>query len=624
MDVRSRSHLRTSLLFALAGLAGCGGGGGGSSNPGGPSPLVPGSVSGFVRDIGTGVGVAGATVSAGDKTTTTDGRGYFTIANLPAGPVLLGVSKSGYAPAYATPRASDKPESTFVTLKAQGNPQSYSPAAARTLSQATEAGPYAVSFAAGSLDTTDSSLKVSITPVDPTKEASVLPGSLVTGDQTLLFPVTFAEFSILDSKGQRVQLKAGQSATVELPIPPALRSQYPLASKIHCYAYNPQTGAWEDFVDGTVRASSVDGSSPVLAAAIKHFSWYGGAPEGNKCVDVYGKVVSLVDGRPLGNARVEASPGGTTYTDADGNFMVTAGTGASASYVAYQTGYDIDGSLTGMPGAKYIEFGQVNEELVGLVSKPCKANAPPAAMPAAGTRGGKDNPINIKVGAISKVAYEVTATFTASGGAGGVVVSVQEGLPDAKGKLISPMPTSGSKITVSNGTTSAMLMQLAAGAYGLVSQAITITKGKTYTLAIDADGNGSIDGSGSVSIVGDLAWTLPTAGGTYPAANFTATWTDSGTTLGGPGYTAVYEVAFQGPSTGLYFGTDRSFKAFDALKGMGTPLPAGSYSGSLIGFSGFLTAASGSITQSKNITGVGLSGTAFSVTQGPSVSFKLQ
>ena len=58
-----------------------------------------------------------------------------------------------------------------------------------------------------------------------------------------------------------------------------------------------------------MQLSTVDGTSPVLAASVRHFSWYGGAPEGNNCVDVYVKVVSAVDGTPLGNARVEASPG---------------------------------------------------------------------------------------------------------------------------------------------------------------------------------------------------------------------------------------------------------------------------------------------------------------------------
>jgi hypothetical protein len=119
---------------------------------------------------------------------------------------------------------------------------------------------------------------------------------------------TFAEFTLRDTAGNRVNLKAAASATVELPIPPPLRSTYPAGKKIHCYAYDPATGKWEGFVEGTVQTSSVDGTSPVLAAAIRHFSWYGAAPLGSDCADIYVSVVSAVDGKPLPNARVEVTP----------------------------------------------------------------------------------------------------------------------------------------------------------------------------------------------------------------------------------------------------------------------------------------------------------------------------
>ncbi len=106
------------------------------------------------------------------------------------------------------------------------------------MSEKTEAGPYAVIFQANRFDTTDTNLKISITPLDPTKERTALPGSLVTGgaSPSLLLPVTFAEFSILDSAGKRVNLKSSASGLVELPIPPSLRSAYPNGTKIHCYA----------------------------------------------------------------------------------------------------------------------------------------------------------------------------------------------------------------------------------------------------------------------------------------------------------------------------------------------------------------------------------------------------
>ena len=318
------------------------------------------------------------------------------------------------------------------------------------------------------MDTTDTNLTVSITPLDPTKEQAALPGSLVSGGATpsLLVPVTFAEFTIRDSTGKRVNLLPSASAQVELPIPPALRSAYPLDTKIHCYAYDATTGKWEDFVEGTVKLSSVDGTSPVLAASVRHFSWYGGAPQGNNCVDVYVKVVSAVDGKPLGNARVEASPGTVAYTDADGNALVRSAIGNTPStYVAYQTGYDVDGSLTGLKGAKYIEFGKVEEDLVGLVQKPCTGDPGPTPGQSNVT-GSQSTPLVLSIGRLTGLLYQATAILSAgeSGTRGQVQVILEEGVPGPDGMIVDPMPAGGAKITVAEmGGTPVALTEIAAG-----------------------------------------------------------------------------------------------------------------------------------------------------------------
>lgn len=628
MTARPTHHVFLLALWSLGLLEACNCGGSSRS-----SPFAPRSVNGLVMNQATGVGIAEATVTGGGKSAVTDSRGYFSLDGLEAGQVTLTITHEDFAPAYATPRvSSDKAESTLVSMKASGATQRFNPSVEKTLTQSTEAGPYAVTFAAGSLDTTDTELTVAITPVDPTKEREVLPGSLVTASSTVLFPVTFAEFSILDSAGNRVQLKSGQSATVELPIPPRLRAQYELGAKIHCYAFNPATGAWDDFVDGVVRTSTVDGSTPVLAAAIKHFSWYGGAPEGNDCFDVVGRVVSAVDGKPLGNARVEATPGAYTYTDADGYFSVVA-SGTSTSFFAYQTGYDVDGSLTGTPGAKYIEYGEVQEVLSGLVKKECSASAPAGGAPPAGTLGGRDNPVVVKVGAIAKEAYEVVAILSGGEGTspGSITVTIQSGLPGPNGDLTNTSPASGAKVTISSGAASAAVPEIfpGTGMYTLAGgSGLSITKGRTYQVAIDVDGNGSIDGSGTASTVGDLAFTVPTAGGTYPAAGFNVSWTDTGTTLGGAGYSAVYFLSISGTggtnAGSFQFGSSLQVTPYDMLKGPGTPLPPGSYTASLFGYSGFAPNAGSGLIQSNNIRGVGLTGTAYSLADATEVSFTLQ
>jgi hypothetical protein len=383
---------KTSRLVPLALstlLAACSGGGGKSGMSGPPpvttTPAPPNSVNGIVTDIGTGARLAGVTVSGGGKTTTTAADGTFTLATLAAGPVSLAATGAGYAPGYATAQSSNTAaDALMLNIKRGGTAQAYDPTITATFSQLTEAGPYQVTLPANSLDTTDTALSVSITPLDPTKEVSALPGNLSIGSQVLL-PVTFAEFTILDSAGNRVNLKPAASATVELPIPAALRASYPASTTIHCYAYDPATGQWGDFVTGTVGPSSVDGTTPVLSATIRHFSWYGGAPQGTNCVDTWVRVLSAVDGTPLGNARVEATPGTVGYTDADGWALVRSAVGGTSStFTAYQTGIDVDGSLTGIPGAKFIEFGRVDDDLAGPATGASTAAAPswpPATSP---------------------------------------------------------------------------------------------------------------------------------------------------------------------------------------------------------------------------------------------------
>jgi hypothetical protein len=612
-----------TVAIALMGqvLAACGSdsnGGPAPNDAGGPSG--PGTVYGIVTDIGTGAGVAGAVVSGGGQTTTTDSHGGFTLAGLVQGSVNLAVDGKDYAPAFTTTKISDTTQPAFITVKKQGQPQSYNRQSSMTLSQKTEAGPYAVILQPDSLETGDSTLQVSITPLDPTKEREALPGSLVSGGvmSSLLVPVTFAEFSILDAAGKRVNLKAAANAQVELPIPPSLRPSYPMGAKIHCYSFDPSTAKWEDFVEGTVQVSSVDKSTPVLAASVRHFSWYGGAPQGNNCVDVYVNVVSAVDGKPLPNARVEASPGTVAYTDASGTALVRSAVGTMGStYTAYQTGIDVDGTLTGTKGAKYIEFGKVEEDLVGLVQKPCTGDPGPTPGQAA-VRGSQQMPLTLKIGRVTGALYEATAILSAgdTDQSGQVQVILEQGPPGPDGKIVDGMAASGAKITVTEGGGMPMMLAELAPGTGVyaVTAGLKITAGKSYLISIDADGNGSIDGTGSVFALGKLAWTNPTEGATVASAGLVARWSDTGSELGGAAYAPLYYVNITNMTANdgaLYIGTDRQFTAQSIINPM-VGLSPGMYTGTVIGFSGPFATSTG-LGTSNNITGAGVTGVFYSV-----------
>ncbi|WP_051195846.1 DUF4249 family protein [Meiothermus rufus] len=603
------------MAFLLGLLAACGSGDSGGGNNG---SSAPNTVVGLVTDIGSGARLAGVTVRVvgSSQTTTTDSRGEFILQNLPPGLVKVDVEKAGYAPGHGLAESTSSAQAMLIALKKEGAEQSYNPTQARTLFQRTEAGPYAVIFQPNSLNSTDPNLRVVVTPLDPTKEDSALPGDLIAGgaSPTPLGAVTFAEFSILDSQNRRVNLKPGSSAIVELPIPPELCSRYNIGDKIHCYAYNPQTGRWEDFVEGTVERSSVDGTTPVLRASIRHFSWYGGAPavQDQECVDV--EVRNRFG--PLAGAVVTARPGLRAVTNRLGHAEITIEKGVPVNFTATKTYTDTfvdnNGNLIPKPGAKVIDIGRVYEDdLIGLDGKnytrtpgPCPGASGQSVRPAA------TNPLPIRVAPAPEGFFRAIALLQPGGL---VMVQLEKGIPNADGDLEDAEPASGAKITISdNAGKEATLSELAPGTY--FANNFNVEPGKRYTLNIDADGNGSIDGSGSAFAVGTVAWSNLSHGGTYSAASLTAAWSDSGSAQ--PGYSALYQVSFQriggsGVSDmAFYLGSERSFQP-RAQTDPPTPLVPGTYTVMLSAFSGALSGGYLDITD--NITGIGMQGQIYSL-----------
>jgi len=613
-------------MFGVILIGACGGGGGGSTPTptvsGTPAPTGGGTINGLVTDASTGARLAGVAVTGGGQTATTDSHGAYTLGGFTGGTsVAVSFDKTGYALGHGNAEIGVNAAPLLLSLKKEGARTSYNAPAstAITISQATEAGPYAVIFTPGTLDTTDTALKVSVTPLDPTKESSVLPGNLATAS-VMLAPLTFAEFSVFDSTGARVNLLSGQTATVEMPIPPDLRArpeyQIDLVNPkiVHCYSYNPVTGQWEDFVVGTIVKSSVDGTTPVLRADIHHFSWYGGAPQSNDCIDVYGRVVSAVDGKPLPFARVEAFPGTVATSDANGNFVVVTTRTGENSFTASRTFIDTDGSVSGTPGAKVIEFGKVVDELIGLVTRPCGSVVTPPPIPTPPPTPS----VIIKIGGIGLLSYQVNAFLTDTD----VFASLYEANPDGS----QGAPVSGAIMVLSGPGGPVTLTEPGTGVY-LAS--LSTTPGGRYTLTIDADHNGSIDGTGSVNAVGSIAWTTPTNGATLSAAGFNnAQWSDSGAAV--TGYSVVYFANISNTSgttaaIASYTGSDLHFNPVNLLSNPANQaLPAGPYSALLFGFSGPYQPGGTNWTPTNNITGATVSGKFYSFGIAPSINFTLQ
>jgi hypothetical protein len=227
----------------------------------------------------------------------------------------------------------------------------------------------------------------------------------------------------------------------------------------------------------------------------------------------------------------------------------------------------------------------------------------------------------LPVGRVTGVLYEASAILTAGDGStpGQVQVFVKEGIPGPDGTIEGGEPTSGAIIRfseVGSSDAAVTLSEISAG-FGVYTApaGVEITPGKLYSVSIDGDGNGSIDGTGSAFALGKVEWTSPKDGDTVSSADFTASWSDSGSELGGAGYAALYEAvisANDGPGDGaIYVGTEREFLVKSFVTPDAAGLQPGSYTGTLIGFSGAL--AGGGVSVSNNINGVGMTGVFYSM-----------
>jgi hypothetical protein len=612
-----------------------------------PPPSGEEAVTGVVRDANTARRLEGVTVTGAGASATTDAEGAFTLEGLPSGTVRLTFDLSGYAQSFANAEAGAQESSVLVSLKRQGRFQAYDAATEATLVETTEVGPYALILRPNTLDTADRNLQVAITPVDPTREFPALPGEL-TSDGMPLVPLTFAEYTILDESGNRVNLRADSEAIVELPIPIELRAHYEMGRMIHCFSYNPVTGQWQDFVEGVVTSSSVDGHTPVVRASIKHFSWYGAAPMDEDCVHLYGQVISLVDGQPLAGARVEAFPGTATYTDANGRFRVATTAGGPPPEIhAYQVTTDVDGSISGMPGAKVITFGKLADiPLVGLVRFPCSEVAALGLEPLGS--GSEDDPLVIEVGYVEGI-YEAFAWLmhqvnpvaaldqlqalgisvpqgaleAADAVPGSAFVLLNSVLPDE-----SSIPVSGARVII-RWDGGEVILEEEDFIEGWYQASFDITPGERYTVDIDLGGDGSIDGSGSVFAVGNVAFTHPEDGAVLPAAGLTLSWSDSAVGVR-PDYTVLYAVmAYREDSEDytFYSGSERSFAARSQRPDReGQPLLPGPYWASLWALSGAFEDLGTGLVATNNITGFNLSGRFYSMSGGAQseIGFELE
>jgi hypothetical protein len=298
-----------------------------------PSAVVAaasGSVSGRVVDASTGLGLAGVKVSMAASNSisgSTDSGGNFTLSTVPAASrVTLLFNSSSHADGAAITsvtagRSSDvqlrlvKRVSAIDLPTASGGTVIGAGGQGRVLLPAN-----ALQTASGSA--ASGSARVHLTPISAAADSSVLPGdytSLVGSVTTPIDMYGALELRLTDSGGAALALRAGQTATLRIPV--ATRSDT-LPVTLSLFAFDSNSGRW--LQEGTATLGGTEPDYYYEGSVSRSGVW--AAAQALDAVRVSGCVVDVTGARVAG-ARISSD--GVNYsgvssavTDAAGNFGI--------------------------------------------------------------------------------------------------------------------------------------------------------------------------------------------------------------------------------------------------------------------------------------------------------------
>lgn len=329
----------SALLLGLGALApaACssdsGSSGGGGSSPGGSNGISATGVFGTVKDS-TGAPIAGATVSVGGTSTTTDAAGTFK-TRAAAGDVVVSVRAKGFADGFARVTVStDTASAAHLRLLRMEGPFSVDATAGGTATGSRGAKvvvpPGGLVDRAGAAVT--GAVDVFVTPVDPGDpvQGRAAPELLA---QSASGQVALTSFGMLDvtieQAGERVQVAPGSSLAVSIPVPAGPTAP---PSTVPLWSFDVVKGLWVSEGDLTL-----DTAAGVYQGSIPHMSWWNAdIEEETSCV--CGTVLSSA-GVPVGGAQIFSSGvgygGGTSATSGpDGNFCIATKLGAKVQITA--------------------------------------------------------------------------------------------------------------------------------------------------------------------------------------------------------------------------------------------------------------------------------------------------
>ncbi|MES2535929.1 MAG: carboxypeptidase regulatory-like domain-containing protein [Pseudomonadota bacterium] len=330
-DMRKMCRSLALAAVALMTLNGCGGGGGTEDTPTTPTTEVTaastGVIAGRVGDAKTRAALSGVSVQIGTQNTTTDANGNYELTSVPTGTgIVARFSKDQFATNYAILDVVEG-QTTFGDLRlAQVAVKQEVDAAAGDLVVLADS-PAVVQLPAAGLVNKKTGAPVigkvfvEMTPIDPGINVSAMPGNYRAGNETAPIESMGAlQVEIRDQNGELLDLAAGKTATIHIPVPSG--AQNPDLT-IPLYHFNESTGLWQREGNANLGGTAPD---QFYEAQVSHFTvWHAAKPA--QTIVISGCVRDSLN-KPV-VATVQSS--GVNYfsaesvqTDANGNFRIPA------------------------------------------------------------------------------------------------------------------------------------------------------------------------------------------------------------------------------------------------------------------------------------------------------------
>ncbi len=313
--IRCRPRMATALLCA-AFLSACGGGDGAAPEPDRLPPIAEapsGRIAGQVLSASDGSPLAGVRVSAAGQSAISAADGRFSLAKVAVGAaVMLRFEAPQHADSYQSVEVrADRSSLVQAHLVPAGAEQALAIAQGGMVSLPGSVA--AVSLPANSLVLDGSStaasgeVRVRITAIDPAQQPASMPGNYRISGGGLMESFGAIKVDLRDAAGQRLNLKAGSSATIRIPV--ATRSP-DLPASIPLFYLDEKTGLWVQQGNANLAGPA---QSPYYEGTVSHFTFWN-ADKVQDSIFVHGCLVDE-QGRPLSHLPVSST--GLDYSGMD-------------------------------------------------------------------------------------------------------------------------------------------------------------------------------------------------------------------------------------------------------------------------------------------------------------------